>query len=73
MDAEKPPTFTVTIDFDPQNGHVNVAGPVENQPLFLGMLETAKMVVLQQRVKDSLQPKQPIIMPAPAGLNLRGN
>lgn len=47
----QPGIVRLIIDFDPANGHINITGPSDNMPLMLGMMETAKFVVMQERIK----------------------
>ena len=55
QNGHEPPAGSVRIiiDFNPQNGEIGIVGPLENPTLFLGMLETAKLVMAEQRAKAS--------------------
>lgn len=47
----QPGVIRLIIDFNPENSQILITGPSDNLPLMLGMMETAKMVVMQDRIK----------------------
>lgn len=49
----------IVIDYNTVTGEIGVVGPIENPTLFMGLLETAKMIMMEQRGKK----KQPSIIP----------
>lgn len=69
-EAPQPPTFRIVIDFNGETGNILVTGPTENLTLFLGMMETAKFVVLQERIAQKNK-STPMILPPPADFSLR--
>lgn len=52
-DDPGPNNIRIIIDFDTTTSQIMLGGPTDNLPLFLGLLETAKFVVMQQRVEAS--------------------
>lgn len=60
MDELKPDIIKLVVEFDPANGQINITGPTDNLPLLFGMMETAKFVVMQERI---VQKKVPSIIP----------
>lgn len=48
----------VMIEWDAENGSMNVAGPLQNKVLMLGLLECAKETVLKWHVDAATQVKE---------------
>ncbi len=59
-------TYTVRIMFCPSTNALEVNGPLDNAILYLGMLEMAKLTLLEHRARRAAQN----IVEAPPGLRL---
>ena len=59
------PAVQITITFIPSQGRVNVEGIPQDHIMYLGLLEMAKLVLLEQRLgKQAASPiMRPSIMP----------
>ncbi len=58
--------FTLSIRFCPSTNALEVNGPLDNAILYLGMLEMAKLTLLEHRARRAAQN----IVEAPPGLRL---
>lgn len=61
---EEQPLIQMTITFNPNNGSVQVVGPITNRTLSYGMLEMAKEAIydLKEKTKPQIQvPKRGIL------------
>ena len=56
----------ITIELNIQTGQIELTGPLENMSLFLGMLETAKVILIESRATAN----QSAIAKPPPGLVL---
>jgi hypothetical protein len=59
------PMVRIVIDFDPNTQQINVHGPLNDGPMFLGLIEMAKVVFLEtrQRTEQSRIAVVPAIFP----------
>lgn len=56
-----PGAARIVIDYNPHTGEVAVAGPTDIPTMFLGMLETAKMVLFELRAEAARKAARPNI------------
>lgn len=58
------PTFRLVIEWSPQQGRIEVGWPQIDDVAKLGMLEMAKQVLTEARVKSATATQSPLIIPA---------
>lgn len=57
-------SIRIVIDYNPTTGECGISGPMEHATVFLGMLETAKMVMYETRAAAARKAAEPAILRA---------